>query len=94
MLATKRFFSQLIPKIPKTKSTKHLFEDAWVTKMEKRNVISVRGRDSTSILQNVATTNMKLFAGNEDRAALYTGFLTVKGKLMFDAIIAKPKLAA
>ena len=30
----------------------------------------------------------------EKRAAIYTGFLTVKGKTMFDAIIAKPKLAA
>lgn len=28
-----------------------------------------------------------------NRAALYTGFLSVKGKMMFDAIIAKPKLA-
>ena len=30
----------------------------------------------------------------EDRAAIYTSFLTVKGKTMFDAIITKPRLAA
>ena len=29
-----------------------------------------------------------------ERAAIYTGFLTVKGKTMFDAIIAKPQLAS
>jgi hypothetical protein len=28
-----------------------------------------------------------------ERAAVYSGLLTVKGKMMFDAIIAKPKLA-
>jgi folate-binding Fe-S cluster repair protein YgfZ len=29
----------------------------------------------------------------EDRAAIFTAFLNVKGKTMFDAIIVKPKLA-
>ena len=28
-----------------------------------------------------------------DRAAIYTGFLNVKGKTMFDAIIVKPRVA-
>ena len=37
---------------------------------------------------------MKLFQKEVDRAAIYTGLLTVKGKIMFDAIIAKPKLAS
>jgi len=36
---------------------------------------------------------MRLFQREPDRAALYTGFLTVKGKMMFDGVIAKPKLA-
>jgi folate-binding Fe-S cluster repair protein YgfZ len=62
--------------------------------MVNRSVISVRGKDSTAILQNLATTNMKLFSQNEGQAALYTGFLNVKGKLQYDAFIAKPKLAA
>ena len=30
----------------------------------------------------------------DERAAIYTSFLTVKGKTMFDAIITKPRLAA
>jgi hypothetical protein len=29
-----------------------------------------------------------------DRAALYSAFLNVKGKTMFDAFIVKPKLAS
>lgn len=37
---------------------------------------------------------MKLFTKEDpDRAAIYTSFLNVKGKIMFDAIICKPKLA-
>ncbi len=54
----------------------------------------MRGRDSTSILQNTGTNDMKLFSKETERAAIYTGFLSVKGRMMFDAIIAKPKLAA
>ena len=37
---------------------------------------------------------MRLFQREPERAAIYSGFLTVKGKMMFDAIIAKPKLAS
>ena len=36
---------------------------------------------------------MSLFKKEEDRAALFTAFLNVKGKTMFDAMIVKPKLA-
>ena len=36
---------------------------------------------------------MRLFEESENRAALYTSFLTTKGKTMFDAFIVKPKLA-
>ena len=36
---------------------------------------------------------MGLFKKEEDRAALFTAFLNVKGKTMFDAMIVKPKLA-
>jgi len=39
--------------------------------------------------------DLRLFqTEGEDRAAIYTSLLTVKGKVMFDAIIAKPKLAS
>ena len=65
-----------------------------MTQLTHRSVLSVRGRDATAILQNTATNDMKLFQREQDRAAIYTGFLTVKGKMMFDAIIAKPKLAS
>jgi len=37
---------------------------------------------------------MRLFQQEPERAAIYTGLLTVKGRVMFDAIIAKPKLAS
>ena len=93
----KRCFStseQIIPKMPKKKASNAIFSDGWITKLQHRNVISVRGRDSTSILQNTITNDMRLFAREEDRAALYTGLLTNKGKVMFDAIVAKPKLAS
>jgi hypothetical protein len=37
---------------------------------------------------------MKLFKDEGlSRAAVFTAFLTVKGKVMFDAIIVKPRLA-
>ena len=57
-------------------------------------MISVRGPDATSFLQGLTTQDMRIFEREEpDRAALYTGFLNVKGKIMFDAFIVKPKLA-
>ena len=46
------------------------------------------------LLQNTTTQDMRLFDESEDRAALYTSFLTTKGKTMFDAFVVKPKLAA
>ena len=36
---------------------------------------------------------MRLFEESAERAALYTSFLTVKGKTMLDAIVVKPRLA-
>ena len=35
-----------------------------------------------------------MFKESQDRAAVYTTFLTVKGKTLYDAIVVKPKLAA
>ena len=58
-------------------------------------MISVRGPDATAFLQNLVTADMKLFETEKpDRAALFTAFLNVKGKVMFDGIIVKPKLAS
>ena len=38
---------------------------------------------------------MKVFeTEGQERAAAYTGFLNVKGKIMFDGIIVKPRLAS
>jgi folate-binding Fe-S cluster repair protein YgfZ len=57
-------------------------------------VLSVRGRDATGLLQNVSTTDMTTFKKEgADRAAIYSAFLNVKGKTMFDAFIVKPVLA-
>ena len=62
--------------------------------MTERSVLSVRGRDAQSLLHNVSSTDLGLFDNEPDRAAVYAGFLSVKGKLMYDGIICKPKLAA
>jgi hypothetical protein len=62
---------EVIPKIIKPVTNRALFEDAWVSKLSRRSVISVRGQDSTAILQNVGTTDMRKFE-DVDRAALYT----------------------
>ena len=79
--------------MPKQRANNQVFKDGWITKLAHRNVISVRGKDSTSILQNTITNDMRLFKKDADRAAIYTHLLTSKGKVMFDAIIAKPRLA-
>merc|ERR1711957_731854 len=71
-----------------------LFKGAWVTKLNERSVLSVRGRDAKALLHNVSSTDLSLFDSEPDRAAVYAGFLSVKGKLMYDGTIAKPKLAA
>jgi hypothetical protein len=39
------------------------------------------------------TADIKLFDREPDRAAIFTGFLNVKGKILFDAIVVKPRLA-
>ena len=65
-----------------------------LTKINERSVISIRGPTATTILQNLITQDMKIFKEEGlSRAAIFTAFLTVKGKVMFDAIIVKPKLA-
>lgn len=71
-----------------------VFKDAWVTKLINRSILSVRGRDATSLLQNTSTTDMMTFKKEgKDRAAIYSAFLNVKGKTMFDAFIVRPVLA-
>ena len=76
------------------KGNQDLFSAAWITKLTNRSVISIRGRDATDLLQNTSTQDMKVFDESDERAAVYTSFLTVKGKTMFDAFVVKPRLAA
>ena len=71
----------------------NLFQESWVTKLTNRCILSVRGRDATELLQNTSTNDLKIFEKSTDRAAIYTSFLTVKGKTMLDAFIVKPRLA-
>lgn len=69
-------------------------DSGWVTKLYSRKVISLRGPDSTKFLQGLITQDMSMFdLESKDRAAIYTAFLNVKGKILFDAIIVKPLLA-
>ena len=77
----------------KTRVDRNIFNDNWITKLTDRSIISIRGRDAQELLQNTSTQDMKLFEESDDRAAIYTNFLTVKGKTMFDAFVVKPKLA-
>lgn len=55
--------------------------------------MSVRGSDSTQFLQGLISQDINLFQHEPDRAAIYTCFMNVKGKLLYDSIIAKPLLA-
>ena len=65
-----------------------------ISQLTNRNVISVRGPDATSFLQNLTTNDMRIFSKEgSDRAALMTAFLNPKGRVMFDAFVVKPKLA-
>ena len=66
----------------------------WVSHLRNRRVISVRGPDSQQFLQGLMTSDINHFKKDgKQRAAIFTTFLTVKGKIIFDAIIAKPLLA-
>ena len=56
-------------------------------------MISVRGQDSMTFLQGLMTQDVNLLLQDKLRGAIFTNFLTVKGKLLFDAIVAKPLLA-
>jgi folate-binding Fe-S cluster repair protein YgfZ len=91
----KRFFSNNLRKIPISPHQPFglLQEGTIISKLPSRSLISVRGPDATSFLQGLTTQDMNLFKQSTDRAAIFTGFLNVKGKTMFDAIIVKPRLA-
>ena len=51
-----------------------------MSQLTKRSVLSVRGKDAKSLLHNVSTTDMEMFDKEKDRAAVYAGFLTTKGR--------------
>lgn len=63
------------------------------TQLTDRSVISVRGPKSTEFLQKLTTQDMNLFEKREQRASLFTAFLNVKGRVLFDCIVVKPRLA-
>lgn len=46
-----------------------------------------------TFLQGLMTQDVNLLLQDKLRGAIFTNFLTVKGKLLFDAIVAKPLLA-
>lgn len=57
-------------------------------------MISIQGPDATDFLQNLMTADIRIFEKEgPERAAIFTGFLNVKGKVLFDAIVVKPRLA-
>ena len=65
-----------------------------MTTLDNRGLISVRGPDATTLLQNLTTADMRnLLTGHPTKAAQYAPFLNAKGKVLFDTIIVKPRLA-
>ena len=57
-------------------------------------MLSVRGPDSTSLLQDLILNDMDLFdREGPSRAAIYTEIPSSKGEMLYDAMIIKPKLA-
>ena len=70
------------------------FEKWMISELNDRCVFSVQGPDATSLLQNSITNDMKIFERDgASRAAIYTSLLSPKGKILYDAIIVKPRLA-
>ena len=67
--------------------------DGWVTQLSNRSIISLRGPDSSSFLQGLTTQDMNLFQKEKERASIFTSFMNVKGKTLFDCFICKPLLA-
>ena len=66
-----------------------------MSSLTNRGVISVRGPHATDLLQNVMSQDIELLEKESpDRAALFTTFMNAKGKILFDGIVVKPKLAA
>ena len=80
--ATRRFFS--------TKT--NIFSDGSISVLNRRSVLAVKGRDAQNLLHNVTATDMKVFEREENRAAVYAAFLSVKGRVLYDGFIAKPKM--
>ena len=67
--------------------------DGWVTQLSNRSIISLRGPDSSSFLQGLTTQDMNLFQKEKERASIFTSFMNVKGKTLFDCFVCKPLLA-
>ena len=69
-------------------------QTGWISRLPNRSVLSIKGPDSTAFLQGLISNDMGLFRQEgRDRAAIFASFLNVKGKVLFDAILAKPRLA-
>ena len=61
-----------------------------VFKLENYGVISISGKDHLKTLQNLSTTNITMFAMNDNYVASSTCFLDTNGQLITDARIVKP----
>ena len=87
----------IIPKMvgaPEAPNLGLINQGTILSELTNRAIISVRGPDSSKLLQNLTTCDMMNFVDDHPfRAAQYTSFLNPRGRVMFDAIIAKPQLA-
>lgn len=44
------------------------------------------------VLQGITTNDLEVIAGNKKYAALYTAFLNIKGRVVADAFVIKPRV--
>lgn len=63
-----------------------------IFKLKDRGVLSVSGEDATTFLQGLITNDMNLFQADSNKAAIFSLFLSPKGRILFDGIIVKSHL--
>ena len=63
-----------------------------IFKLKDRGILSVTGEDATSFLQGLITNDMNIFETNPKQAAIFTLFLSPKGRILYDGIIVKSHL--
>ena len=69
--------------------SRNLTSDIEYWQLENRGLIKVCGRDTVKFLQGLTTNNVELFHQDRSMKAMYSMFLNVQGRALFDAIFFK-----